>query len=570
MIVLGVSRQLHDPAAALLVDGRCVAAAEEERFTRVKHAPGSVPLNAVRFCLEQAGVAPQEVEAVAWPWSHAAWARRRWGQAWRARGRLRRAWSILRRDRSDQGKAAMAAGLASLGLPMARLPIQDVEHHLTHAVSAHLFSGFDRSAILSIDASGEFDTTWAAAGDGARVLPIKHWTEPHSLGFFYGTATDFCGFRPNDGEFKTMGMAAYGDPDQADLSWVIRAGDGGYSVAGEHCHVSRADSHDGRWFSQEWVRRLGPPRSAAELTEPHIHVAAAAQQAFEAAVIEIVRGPLAKPLEAADGSLALAGGCALNVVLNQRLRELPEVNRLFVQPASHDAGGALGAAARVAGIAGDPIEPWTDGQFARLGPDVNAESATAACARRAPPYTTPLSLCDAVAQLLEAGEVVGWVQGRMEWGPRALGGRSLLAHPSKEGARRALDAAIKAREPWRPYCPAILDERAPEMLEAYAPSPFLTQNFTVRTAWRDRLRHAIHVDGTARAQTVTAEADPAFHALISAFDQRPGIPALVNTSLNRHDEPIAAPADHALEIFCHTGLRHLALGPLLLSKAPAG
>jgi carbamoyltransferase len=566
VIVLGVSRQLHDPAAALLVDGRCVAAAEEERFTRVKHAAGTLPLHAVRFCLEHAGVAPAEVQAVAWPWSHNAWARRRWAQAWRARGRLRRAWSILRRDRSHEGKPAMAAGLATLGLPMDRLTIQDVEHHLTHAASAHLFSGFDRSAILSIDASGEFDTTWAAAGDGPRIQPIKHWTEPDSLGFFYGTATDFCGFHPNDGEFKTMGMAAYGDPSKADLKSIIQSGDGDYAVSGLHCHVPRARAYEGRWFSNHWVDLFGPPRSGAELTEPHIHVAAAAQRAFEAAVIEVVRGPLAPVLEAAGGRLTMAGGCALNVVLNQRLRELPEVTQLFVQPASHDAGGALGAAARVASSAGDTIEPWRDGQFARLGPDVTAESAKAACAKRALPYTIPQALSGAVAALLAAGEVVAWVQGRMEWGPRALGGRSLLAHPSKEGARRALDAAIKAREPWRPYCPAILDERAGEILEGYAPSPFLTQNFTVQQSWRERLRHAIHVDGTARAQTVTAQADPAFHALISAFAERTAIPALLNTSLNRHDEPIAATADDALEIFCHTGLRHLALGPLLLSK----
>jgi carbamoyltransferase len=555
VIVLGVSRQLHDPAAALLVDGRCVAAAEEERFSRVKHAPDTLPLQAVRSCLEQAGVAPADVDAIAWPWSHAAWAGRRWAQAWRARDRVGRVWSILRRDRSHRGKAAMAAGLATLGLPMDRLTIQDVEHHLTHAASAHLFSGFPRSAILSIDASGEFDTTWAA-----------HWTEPDSLGFFYGTATDYCGFQPNDGEFKTMGMAAYGDPAQADLKTIIQSGDGDYAVSGLHCHVPRARAYEGRWFSKHWVELFGPPRSGTELTEPHIHVAAAAQAAFEAAVIEIVRGPLAPALAAADGHLALAGGCALNVVLNQRLRELPEVQRLFVQPASHDAGGALGAAARVASSAGDTIEPWTDGQFARLGPEVTAESAKAACAKRGLPYTTPPALSDAVAALLEAGEVVGWVQGRMEWGPRALGGRSLLAHPSKAGAREALDAAIKAREPWRPYCPAILDERAPEILEGYAPSPFLTQNFTVKAAWRKRLQHAIHVDGTARAQTVTAQADPQFHALITAFARRTAIPALLNTSLNRHDEPIAATADHALEIFCHTALRHLVLGPLLLSK----
>jgi carbamoyltransferase len=189
VIVLGVSRQLHDPAAALLVDGRCVAAAEEERFTRVKHAPRTLPLQAVRCCLEQAGVAPAEVEAIAWPWSHAAWAGRRWAQAWRARDRVGRVWSILRRDRSHLGKAAMAAGLASLGLPMDRLPIQDVEHHLTHAASAHLFSGFPRSAILSIDASGEFDTTWAAA-TGRSPTPWASSTAPRptTAGFSRTTA----------------------------------------------------------------------------------------------------------------------------------------------------------------------------------------------------------------------------------------------------------------------------------------------------------------------------------------------------------------------------------------------
>lgn len=566
MIVLGVSRQVHDPAAALLVDGRCVAAAEEERFTRVKHAPKSLPLNAAQFCLEIAGIDPQRVDAVAWSWSRADWKRRRWAEAWRQRGRPRRAWSILTRDKSNRDKRQMREGLAGLGLPMDRLPIQDVAHHLAHAASAYYFSGFDRSAILTLDGMGEYDTTWCATGEGNRITPTKIWTKPHSLGFFYGTATDFLGFKPNNGEFKTMGMAAYGDASQIDLRGIIDWGDGEYVVNGAHCAVSRADSHEGHWYSPHWVERFGPPREGKGLAEPYTHIAAATQHAFEQCALELVRGPLQASLEAADGRLSLAGGCALNVVLNQRLRELPEVSEIFVQPSSHDAGGALGAAAEVAARGGDRIVPWDDGDAVRLGPDVTDPGARAAVAALGLPFEEPADLTATVADLLAQGEVVAWVQGRMEWGPRALGCRSLLAHPSREGARAALDGTIKAREPWRPYCPAVLAERAPEILERYAHSPFLTQNFTIQPAWRERLRHAIHIDGSARAQTVTAKADPRFHALLVAFEARTGIPALLNTSLNRHDEPIVATAEEALDLFLHTGLQHLALGPLLLSK----
>ncbi len=564
MIVLGVTREVHDPAAALLVDGRVVAAAEEERFVRVKHAPGRFPVRAARFCLEAAGVRPGDLHAVAWPWSDRDYRRRRWRHALRHWRRPRHALrKLLLPGRGRREERKLGEALAEIGVRLDRVPLVPVAHHLAHAASAFRFSGFPDAAVLTLDAMGEFDTTWCAEADGRGIRPLRVLTLPDSLGTFYTTVTDYLGFRPNDGEYQVMGMAAFGDPAKADLSDFLRATDGAFRVDPDHVWVPRALSWQGRLFSPRWVERFGPPREGRGLGEPWIHVAAAAQRALEEGTLALLRGTLTAPLARAGGRLCLAGGCALNVVLNARLRAEPGVREVFVQPAAHDAGGALGAAAEVAAAAGDRVEPM---RTCLLGPDVTADGTRATLARLELRATEPPDIAAAAADLLAAGEPVAWVQGRMEWGPRALGARSLLAHPSAPGVREKLDSAVKDREPWRPYCPAILAERAGEILEAPCPSPFLTMNFRVRPEWRERLRHAIHVDGTARAQTVSRDENPLFHRLLSEFERRTGIPAVLNTSLNRRDEPIPATAEDALAVFFATGLRALALGPALLRK----
>ncbi len=573
MKILGIGcSSFHDPSAALLVDGQLVAAAEEERFTRSKHAFGQNPVHAARWCLAQAGLRAQDVDLVAYPWSARILKEKRWEYAKRAFPKspskaIRAFTKLVGLQRKRVG--ALHATLEALGLEPEAVPVEFVEHHLAHASSAFHLSGYPSAAILTADGEGEVTSTLFAEGvaDG-RILKLREVLKPDSLGLFYATMTEYLGFDAMDGEYKVMGMAPYGDPSRYDLSHMVRlTDDGGFRCDDERVWVARSKrAAPGKHFSRTTVAELGPPRTTEEAVEPYIHIAAATQKLLEDRVLALVERNLKVALERHEGRLCFAGGVALNVRLNRKLLEHPLVSTLFVQPASSDAGIALGAATYAAVQRGERVAPMGT---AALGPSYTPARVHEVLDGFSIPYEVVPDPADAAAELLAAGEVVAWFQGRMEWGPRALGQRSILGNPSVKGTAEDINRRIKYREPWRPFCPSILAEDAADVLDTTHDSPYMTFTFGVRPAWRDRVPEIVHVDGSARPQVVTPERAPAMHRLLTAFKRRTGLPCVINTSLNRRGEPLICSPEDALSMFFASGLEYLVIEDALVRKRPA-
>ena len=574
MIVLGLSGALgHDPSAALLIDGDVVAAAEEERFTRVKHAEKCMPRLAAQYCLEAAGIDPGRLDAVAFPYAPvsvfgpARWhyARRHWYAPDRALDAILNGNRRYRRNRAR----VLALGDA-LGLDWTRTKFVPVEHHLAHASSAYHLSGFQGpTAILGVDGKGEYATTFFGVGEAGAITRIREFYDPDSLAGVYGALTEYLGFRMLDGEYKVMGMAPYGDPGRFDFAPLLGCRGGKLRVDTRLVNTVglRRYRHNGRgrFFGGDLVRRLGPPRQGDDADEPYVHHAAAMQAAYEEACLDLIDHYLGDVL--AEGRrLVFAGGGALNGKLNQRILARPDVDELFVQPAAGDSGTALGPATYVANAGGDRVAAM---DHVYLGPAFSTAECRAAIDR-----------CDGVsveqlddvpgraARLLAAGHPLAWFQGRMEFGPRALGARSILGCPGIPGMAARINAEIKYRERWRPFCPSMTEDVAQSILGTRHPAPFMTVTFDVDAAWRKRIPEVVHVDGTARAQVVTPQANPRYHALLERLGDLTGAPVVLNTSLNRRGEPIACTPEDALTIFAGSDLRYLVMEDLLVAKCP--
>jgi carbamoyltransferase len=576
MKVLGIGcSSFHDPSAALLVDGQLVAAAEEERFSRHKHAFGENPVHAARWCLAEAGLTPADVDVVAYPWSAEVLRDKRWEYARRTFPKApKKAIRAFTRLLAEQRKreAALDATLAALGIDRRRVEVDFVEHHLAHASSAFHLSGFPSAAILTADGEGEVTSTLFAEGhaDG-RIAKLREVLKPDSLGLFYATMTEYLGFEAMDGEYKVMGMAPYGDADRyaAKIAPLVQVTEAGFRCDDDRVWVARGDrAVAGKHYARRMVEELGPARDGDDLIEPYVHIAAATQRRLEEVALELVDRQLAAVLDRHEGRLCFAGGVALNVKLNKRLLEHPKVKALFVQPASSDAGIALGAATYAAVRRGVRVAPMTT---AALGPGYTTAQVKEVLDGFCIPYEVLEDAPATAAELLARGEVVAWFQGRMEWGPRALGQRSILGNPTVKGTADDINRRIKYREPWRPFCPSMLAERAHEVLETRGhDSPYMTFTFAVRPEWKERIPEVVHVDGTARPQFVTPARAPRFHRLLQAFEARTGVPVVINTSLNRRGEPLICSPEDALQMFYASGLEYLVIEDLLVRKRPAG
>ncbi len=573
MIVLGLSGALtHDPSAALFIDGELVSAAEEERFLRDKHAKRRWPLHAARFCLEAAGVGAADLDAVAFPFAPfgfghpGRWhfARRYWYAPDRALNALFNGNRLFRRNRR-----AILKLMRQLDIDPSRAPFCPVPHHLAHASSAYHMSGFSgKTAILGIDGKGEYATTFFGYGENGRIHTIREFFDPDSLGGVYGALTQYLGFEMLDGEFKVMGMAPYGDSRKHDFGRLIRCDGRSFKVNTRLVNTVglRRYKQDGLgfYFSPALIDWLGPKREGDEIDDPYVDYAASMQDLLESVTLRLVDTYLADVL-AETGRICFAGGVALNVKLNQRIIARPDVEELFVQPAASDAGTAIGAAAYIAESQGDSVRPLA---HVYLGPAFTTEACRQACARH-PGRPACRVVADApaeAARLLAEGHPVAWFQGRMEFGPRALGNRSILGDPSRRGMADRINAQIKYRERWRPFCPSILDRAAADILQTRHPAPYMTLAFDVAEHWKARIPEVVHMDGTARAQVVTRETNPRYYALIEALEARRGIPVVLNTSLNRRGEPIVCTPTDALDMFYGSDLRYLFLEDLLVSK----
>ena len=572
MIVLGLGGSVgHDPAAALAVDGKVVAAAEEERFIRDKHAKGKQAEQAALFCLKHAGLKPSDVQAVAMPYAPISiFGPARWHYAMRHLYAPDRALVAIlngnRRFRRNQSNVFEM--LKRIGVDPGLIKIVPVEHHLAHASSAYHVSGYKDAAIMSIDGVGEYCTTWFGTGYGGEIKCLKEFYAPDSLGGMYGAVTEFLGFEMLDGEFKVMGMAPYGDAGKIDVSPLIRWNEREFRINTKlvNCIGWRRFKRDGKgmFFAQRLVDLWGPARKGDEIDEPYIHIAAAIQKALEEIVLALTTHYLGEHI-AKTKRLCYAGGVALNVKCNKRLIEtLGADGELFVQPAASDAGTALGAATYAAHQLGDTIKPM---EHAYLGPEYSNEEIEAALKTRGIRYEKVSSITGVASDLLAKGEVVAWFQGRMEFGPRALGNRSIIGNPGRKGTADLINAQIKYRERWRPFCPSLLDSAAPEILQSKHPSPHMTFTFDVADSWKPTIREIVHVDGTARPQIVTAASNPRYYELITKFQKKTGLPVVLNTSLNRRGEPMVCSPDDALNMFYGSDLQSLAIGDFLVRKA---
>jgi carbamoyltransferase len=540
--ILGVNAVFHDPAAALVIDGETVAAAEEERFSRRKHGKDPVPFSAwelpvesMRWCLEHAGLDPEDVDAVAYSYDP---------DLAPAPGPsiTDDDWEGLRTLYVRRVPQFLATALP--GLRIGR--VDHIAHHVAHAASACIAAPDDRSAVLVLDGRGESASHLGGRWHDGRLDVLAAQRLPHSLGLFYEAVTEHLGFRRSSDEYKVMALASYGDPDR--FGDVIRdhvraTGDGGFAV----------DPVD--------LGALVPPRAPGEAwNEVHADVAAAAQVRLEEVVLDLARWLHARTGERA---ITLAGGVALNCVANGRLAAEGPFEQVWVQPAAGDAGTALGAALAAATRRGERCAPFTT---AALGRGWDADEIEAILKAAEQPYQRPADLAEEVAAALADGAVVGWFQGRSEYGPRALGHRSLLCDPRRPENLGRMNA-IKGREEFRPVAPMVLAERAAAIFDGVQPSPYMLFVHRVRPEWVERIPAVVHVDGTARIQTVDDADEPLMAATLRAFERRTGVPVLVNTSFNTAGRPIVDTPHHALECFGSGPVDLLALGPFTVRRA---
>jgi carbamoyltransferase len=574
--ILGINAYHGDASAALLVDGTLVAAVEEERFTRVKHDT-SFPHRAIAWCLETAGVRPEDLDHIALSRDPKANLGKRVSHALKDRAGRKVATRRAANLRKILGaKATLAEGL---GLPERALKAKAhfVEHHLAHIGSSYYVSPFDRAAVLSIDGFGDMISAMWGVGEGNHLRIEGEVAFPHSLGVYYTAVTQFLGF-PNYGdEYKVMGLASYGDPEPFldQFRRLVRSDGLGYDLGLDYFrhHVEGAAmTWDGGspTLPPLWGDRmqdlLGPARAGGgePLEDHHRNIAASLQRRLE----EVVLGML-NELHTRTGvdALCLAGGVALNCVVNGKIFDETPFRELYIQPAAYDGGTSVGAAAHV--WHHDLGAPRTfQMHHAYWGPEYDEARMETALRDAGIAYERmPIEKATAAtADALAEGAIVGWYQGRVEFGPRALGNRSILTDPRRPEMKDILNARIKHREPFRPFAPVVLEERTGEYFETDHPSPFMLLTYRVRPDKIDEIPAPTHVDGTGRLQTVRRDQNQRYYDLISAFDERTGVPVLLNTSFNEN-EPICLTPEQAVDTFVRTQMDLLVLGEFV-ARAP--
>jgi carbamoyltransferase len=582
MIILGLNAFHADSAACLVRDGVLVAAAEEERFRRIKHWAG-FPSQAIAYCLAEAGVSLADVDHVAI------------NQDSRA-NRLRKIAYLLRR-RPDLGlvlgrlrNRGARAGIPDLlrqAFPgqALRAETHAIEHHLAHLASAFHVSPFEEALAVSVDGFGDFASTAWGVGRGAALAVEGRVLFPHSLGLFYQALTQYLGFAHYGDEYKVMGLAPYGQPRRLEaMRQIVRLrSDGTFALDltffRHHREEAAYQWADGvpvfdDLFSDALPELLGPRRRPEEpLEERHRDLARSAQAMYEAAFFHLIGA-----LQARTGltDLALAGGCAANSVANGKVRRQTPFRRVYVQSAAGDAGGALGAAYalwhRLGGARGFVMDHaywgpgYGDAALEALIAARQSELAANGCtARRAEEERV---LCEETAAAVADGQVVGWFQGRMEWGPRALGARSIVCDPRRADMKQILNAKIKRRESFRPFAPSVLDRAVAGWFEEDDDVPFMMQVFQIREEKQALIPAVTHVDGSGRLQTVHRSSNPRYYALIEAFERRTGVPMVLNTSFNEN-EPVVCRPQEALDCFLRTRMDMLVLGDHVIRRTQA-
>jgi carbamoyltransferase len=578
MIILGINAYHANASAAVIVDGRLVAAVEEERLNRVKYAAG-FPVRAIQFCLDAAGAKLSDVDHVAIPRNP--WARL--GTKLRFAVRMPRfaldRARVLKKFAGIHEELAQAFELAPESI---RAQFHRIEHHTAHLASTFFVSPFDQAAVLSADGLGDFASSMSALGQGPKMRILSEVAFPHSLGMYYTALTQYLGFWKFGDEYKVMGMAAYGQPEfledfrnivYADGPLSFKLGLEYFTHQRQGAEMTWRDASRppelGRLFSTYLEKRLGPARKPDEpLTERHHNIAATMQAALEEVLAQHWNALASRT---GQKSLCLAGGVAFNCLANGKIFETTPFENVYVQPAAGDAGLSVGAAFAVEHqILGKPRQFVME--HAYWGPKFSQAEMRAAVDGiaaddveiREPPED---ELVKSAARHVADGKIVGWFQGAAEWGPRALGNRSILADPRRSEMKDILNRRIKHREAFRPFAPSIIEEATGEFFERTNPSPFMTFAYPVRAEKRGVIPAPTHVDGTARLQTVSRAANPLYWKLLRAVGDLTGVPVVLNTSFN-DNEPIVCSPEEAVECFRRTRMDVLVLGNIVLERKP--
>ena len=582
MIVIGLNAYHGDAAACLVRDGRIVAAAEEERFRRIKHWAG-FPSQALRYCLTEAKITLADVDHIAVNSDPRSNILRRLGYAMARRPDLG---LVVDRLRNQQRRASVQAELgAAFPDQTFRGTIHRVEHHLAHLASAFFVSPFEEAVAVSVDGFGDFaSAAWGTGSGTALALDGRVWF-PHSLGAFYQALTQYLGFPHYGDEYKVMGLAPTGEPRfLPEMRRIVRLEtDGTFTLDLTYFrhHREQVDyqwsggsPHVGTLFSPALEQLLGPARATdAPLETHHRDIARSVQAMYEEAFFHLLAALHARY---ARDSLTLAGGCAMNSVANGKIRRRSPFKRVYIPSAAGDAGGAIGAAMHVwHGLAGDPVPGRAVMDHASLGPGCDDQELRSLLGARSAELIAghctvdhiadELALCHRTAESIARGGVVGWFQGRMEWGPRALGNRSILADPRRADMKDILNLKIKRRESFRPFAPSILREHVAAWFESDDDVPFMTQVLQIRAERRATIPAVTHVDGSGRLQTVHRATNPHYWQLIDAFRAITGVPMVLNTSFNENEPVVCRPAE-ALDCFLRTRMDALVLGDWMIER----
>lgn len=536
MNILGVSGGVlqgnQDASAVLLVDGRLAFAQEEERFTRLKHAVGALPENAIAAALEHARLDIRDIDVLAFHTEYEAFG-----------------------DKLHRYMTHLFGHCPTLKF---------VNHHKAHAASAYYASGFAEAMVLTTDLSGDGVSTTLSYGRGGGLTEMRRFNKPQSLGVFYALVTQVLGFRRDSDEYKVMGMASYGRPTH-DLSWLLKIEPGSYEL--DERYISRVKKGAPNPSKQEpmyadalaeragFVRRRGEP-----FEQLHFDFASSAQHRLGDAAVSLVRW---LHLQTGSRRLCVAGGVGLNCVMNQALLAMDEVDELFVQPAASDAGTALGAAYMAAVDAGETIEPFGS---AYLGNAFDNDQILDSIDTLGVRYRHSDDPATEAAAAIAEGKIVGWFQGRHEYGPRALGARSILADPGREDMKDRINVRVKFREEFRPFAPSVLQEHKGDYFDLAGDLPYMTVTCGVKPSARHRIPSVVHVDQTARVQTVSEADAPMYHDLISKVSARTGCPVVLNTSYNVKGQPIVNTPTQAIATLYGSGMDVAIIGPYVLEK----
>lgn len=548
MYILGISGGLgHDCSACLIKEGKIVAMVEEERLIRSSHAIKKMPINSIEFCLSKENITLDEVDYIALSWDK----------------------SLFTNDRKEVSEYANIHNLFPKHIfPYKKFPkVEIVNHHLAHAASTYYFSGFEESSILVVDGTGEHCSTSLFHGKDNRIQRLAYISDNQSLGEFYNAVTSFMGFQTLDAG-KTMGLASFGEP-LYNFERIQLCDESGYKINSKNINLFHQKAIWTKEFLKMGIKTGMPQRDYNPVTfkkhdflnfsSDQINLAASAQKTLEECYLNLVKVLVGKTK---SRNLAVAGGVALNCVANGRVLNSGLIDDMFIQPASGDAGTAIGAAAEIAVRLGYKIERIFN---VYSGPSYTNDEIITSIDHLGISYQSFHDPVEQASQYLSNGYTIGWFQGASEYGPRALGNRSIIANPTVAGIRKHVNS-VKFREDFRPFGPSVLEEKSSEWFDNICPSPYMLNSFTVNPAKKEMIEGVVHVDGSSRPQTVTAEANPRYYSLINSFYKKSGVPLVLNTSFNIRGQPMVCSPYDAIYTFFLSGIDILFMNEIMIKK----